>query len=182
MERDVRQNSMFFSKEQCRSLTWFTAVVIVLVVLSTSSNALSFTYSREWSPSSTMYFSWNELFCLEHPSFQCESMFNVFALKMKTSVWLLCLMLRIRSVSYAEVPSLVTRNLTQFYSQDILAYKIGKLLTLINLVEYFNAFNTSSNDNYYDSDPPWRASFSSTIHFPRTHNFTTFWSRKTYPK
>ena len=114
--------SLNIPKQQCDSMT----VLIGLGLLSISSDALDFTYSRQWSPSSVSLlaemncFALNmqtfsaircSTFCIENEEICLAFAFNVLNQK--------CFMGTTDGLKFNAV-----------YSPNTLAYKIGKLLML----------------------------------------------------
>ena len=143
-------NCVKFPKQQCDSLTWYTTVLIGLVVLSISSDALDFTYSRVWSPSSVSLlaemncFALNietvsaircSTFCIENEEICLAFVFNVLNQK--------CFMCRSSTMDGLKFNTV--------YSPDTHAYKIGKLLMLTILIEPIGPFIATSNDKQLSS-------------------------------
>ena len=149
--------SLNFPKQQCDSMTWYTTVLIGLVLLSISSDALDFTYSREWSPSSVSLlaemncFALNietfsaircSTFCIENEEICLAFVFNVLNQK--------CFMCRSSTTDRLKFNAV--------YSPNTHAYKIGKLLMFTNLIEGIFRFNlierpfiATSNDKQLSS-------------------------------
>ena len=132
-----------FSERAVSSFTWLKTV-LVLVLLSISSDALDFTYSREWSPSVVSHLAEMNCFALNIETFSAircstfcienEEICLAFVFKVLNQKFFMCRSSTTDGLKFNAV-----------YSPNTLADKIGKLLMLTILIERIGPFIATSN-------------------------------------